>query len=105
MAVEADPEKRRTVRIFTKPDLVDKGARTKKVKHIKNIDKSSALFCHVMKCRGEPEEGEAQVSIETARIQEKEYFKKTYPWNDLNEDMLGRDPLVFKLSGLLLVKD
>ncbi|CAG7950906.1 unnamed protein product [Penicillium salamii] len=96
MAHDEDPEELRTMKIMTKPDLVDKGAE-QKVVHLINNENTQGLGWVLVRNLSQKElnDGDAH------RDQAEKMFHQTSPWNQIPSESFGIKALQIKLQELL----
>jgi hypothetical protein len=82
---ELDPEGIRTLRILTKPDLVDKGAEDKIIELVEGKQESQELGWVVVRNLGQKE---LQGPLKNRDLK-KEIFRSLPPWNRLSSDKYG----------------
>jgi GTP-binding protein EngB required for normal cell division len=99
-AEEVDPLGDRTISIITKPDLVDQGAEDAVIKLLCNETKARKLGYHAVRCRGQKDLKNG-TSIKDGLQQEKDFFRDTHPWKEINSNLLGIEKLQVKLVRLL----
>ena len=99
MAKEADPNGLRTLGVFTKPDLVDKGAENDIIDLIAGKRDKLALGYSIVRNRGQNEVNLASATC-TRDDKEREFFT-TSPWNTIDTDRVGIDSLKSRLQVLL----
>lgn len=97
MAREVDPEGIRTLRILTKPDLVDKGAENKVIDLIEGQHASGQLGWIVVRNLGQQQLEDGDVD----RDLEEEVFHQTAPWNRLRAESYGIIALRNRLQEIL----
>lgn len=97
MARELDPDGIRTLRILTKPDLVDKGAEDKIIELVEGKQESQELGWVVVKNLGQKDLQDPSKS----RNDEEEIFRRLPPWNRLSNDNYGIEALRMRLQALL----
>lgn len=97
LASEADPAEERTLKILTKPDLVDRGAEEKIIEMINDGNRSDELGWVVVKNAGQKELDQRGFN----RDQAERAFFQTVPWNSLPEENCGIKPLMQRLQELL----
>ncbi|KAJ5291465.1 hypothetical protein N7478_000716 [Penicillium angulare] len=97
MTRELDPDSMRTLRILTKPDLVDKGAEEAIIQLVEGKQESEELGWVVVRNLGQKD---LQDPLKD-RDAEEETFRKAAPWNQLSDDNHGIVALAKRLQGLL----
>ncbi|CAG8091590.1 unnamed protein product [Penicillium salamii] len=97
LAREQDPDGTRTLRILTKPDLVDKGAEDRIVELVEGKQESQELGWVVVRNLGQKD---LQDSSKDRDVEE-EIFSNSPPWNRLSKDNYGIEALRTRLQALL----
>jgi hypothetical protein len=97
LARELDPDGMRTLRILTKPDLVDKGAEDKIIELVEGKQESQELGWVVVKNLGQKDLQDLSIS----RDLEEDLFGHSPPWNRLSSDNYGIEALRTRLQALL----
>ena len=97
MALEVDPNGVRTLRILTKPDLVDKGAENKIIELIEEGNASGQLGWVLVRNLGQQQLDDGDVD----RDQEEELFHQTSPWNRVSRENYGIKTLKIRLKEIL----
>lgn len=97
IARELDPDGTRTLRILTKPDLVDKGAEDKIIELVEGKQESHELGWVVVRNLGQKD---LQDSSKNRDVEE-ENFRNSPPWNHLSNDSYGIEALRTRLQVLL----
>lgn len=97
MTRELDPDSMRTLRILTKPDLVDKGAEEAIIQLVEGKNESPDLGWVVVRNLGQKDLQDASKDRDT----EEEIFRKTAPSNRLSNDNYGIVALAKRLQSLL----
>ncbi|PYH98935.1 dynamin [Aspergillus ellipticus CBS 707.79] len=97
MARELDSDGLRTLRILTKPDLVDKGAEEKIIDMVEGKQESQELGWVVVRNLGQKD---LQDSSKNRDIEEQS-FGHSPPWNRLSKDNFGIEALRARLQALL----
>lgn len=97
LAREVDPSGERTLRILTKPDLVDKGAENKVIDLIEDQNSGGRLGWILVRNLGQQQLEEGRVD----RDIEEEYFHHTAPWNRLRAENFGIKALKDRLRDVL----
>ncbi|CAG8892438.1 unnamed protein product [Penicillium egyptiacum] len=95
MARECDPEGSRTQGVFTKPDLVDKGAENKVIDLVEGKTSSLKLGWIVVR-----NAGQQQLIDQNSNRDEVEgqFFREVHPWTDLPKDKVGVAALKIRLQ-------
>ena len=96
IARELDPDGMRTLRIFTKPDLVDKGAEEKIIELVEGKQESQELGWVVVRNLGQKDLQDPSKSRDFEEI-----FSRSPPWNRLSNDNYGIEALRTRLQALL----
>ena len=99
LAREIDPQEERTLKILTKPDLVDKGAEDKVTDMIEEGNRNGQLGWIVVRNAGQKELDEKGFDRDHA---ERAFFQSP-PWNNLPRDNCGVKSLMQRLQELLTV--
>ena len=94
---ELDPDGIRTLRILTKPDLVDKGAEDKIIELVEGKQESQELGWVVVRNLGQKDLQDPSKN----RDIEEEVFRSSPPWNRLSSDNYGIEALRVRLQTLL----
>jgi hypothetical protein len=94
---ELDPEGMRTLRILTKPDLVDKGVEDKIIELVEGKQESQELGWVVVRNLGQKDLQDPSKN----RDLEEEIFRSSPPWNRLSSDNYGIEALRIRLQALL----
>jgi hypothetical protein len=97
IAKELDPDGLRTLRILTKPDLVDKGAEDKIIELVEGRQGSEELGWVVVRNLGQRDLQDPSKN----RDSEEEIFSRSPPWNSLSKDNFGIEALRTRLQALL----
>ncbi|KAJ5346870.1 uncharacterized protein N7506_000123, partial [Penicillium brevicompactum] len=97
LAREQDPDRTRTLRILTKPDLVDKGAEDRTIELVEGKQESQELGWVVVRNLGQKD---LQNSSKDRDVEEAT-FSNSPPWNRLSKDNYGIDALRTRLQALL----
>ncbi|CAG8902290.1 unnamed protein product [Penicillium egyptiacum] len=97
LAREVDPPGERTLRILTKPDLVDKGAEDKVIDLIEDQNASGQLGSVLVRNLGQQQLEDGNVN----RDAEEEFFRQTAPWNRLRAENFGIRALKNRLQDVL----
>ncbi|KAJ5108261.1 hypothetical protein N7456_004936 [Penicillium angulare] len=92
-----DPDGMRTLRILTKPDLVDKGAEEAIIQLVEEKQESQELGWVVVRNLGQKDLQDPSKD----RDAEEETFRRSAPWNQLSDDNYGIVALAKRLQGLL----
>ncbi|KAF1996568.1 dynamin GTPase [Amniculicola lignicola CBS 123094] len=98
MAKDVDPDCHRTIGVFTKPDLVDKGAEQKVVDMIEGRGPGTKLDWSIVRNPGQQELNNSTLDRNTI---EKSFFQYTAPWNTLSNERRGVDSLRTRLEDVL----
>ncbi|WEW61266.1 hypothetical protein PRK78_006756 [Emydomyces testavorans] len=96
-AKELDPAGERTLGVFTKPDLVDKGAETAVMDALAGKRSGIKLGWNVVRNPGQQDLSEGKID----RDSEETFFKEVSPWNTLDKDKLGIESLRIRLQEIL----
>lgn len=94
---ELDPNGTRTLRILTKPDLVDKGTEDKIIELVEGKQESQELGWVVVRNLGQKD---LQDSSKIRDVEE-EIFRNSPPWNRISNDNYGIEALRTRLQALL----
>jgi hypothetical protein len=94
---ELDRDGMRTLRILTKPDLVDKGAEDKIIELVEGKQESQELGWVVVRNLGQKDLQDPSKN----RDIEEEIFRCSPPWNRLSRDNYGIEALRVRLQALL----
>ena len=94
---ELDPDGMRTLRILTKPDLVDKGAEDKIIELVEGKQESQELGWVVVRNLGQKDLQDPSKN----RDVEEEIFRNSPPWSRLSSDNYGIEALRTRLQALL----
>jgi hypothetical protein len=94
---ELDPNGLRTLRILTKPDLVDKGTEDKIIELVEGKQESQELGWVVVRNLGQKDLQDPSKN----RDVEEEIFRSSHPWDRLSNDNYGIDALRARLQALL----
>lgn len=103
LARQADPTGVRTVGVLTKPDRIEAGAHQQKIDVLTGKMYRLEHGYWVVKSRT-PAQLESGISFEEARMDERNFFRNTAPWNTLPtyvKQRLGSDFLEAKLGKIL----
>ncbi|KAK4862607.1 hypothetical protein LT330_002740 [Penicillium expansum] len=97
IARELDPDGQRTLRILTKPDLVDEGAEDKIIELVERNPETQGLGWVVVKNLGQKD------LQDTSKIRdiEEDKFRNSPPWNRLSKENYGIEALGLRLQALL----
>ena len=101
LAGKHDPKYQRTLPVWTKPDLIDKGAEQSVAELMENAQ--GFLNCrnvHMVKCRGQAALDEGTSSLSAAILEEERYFQDVAPWNQMDSTLFGTSNLQKKLVQL-----
>lgn len=96
-AKELDPEGDRTLGVFTKPDLIDKGAEKPVLDMLRGKRSGIKLGWNIVRNPGQQDLNEGK----TGRRSEKTFFKEVSPWNTVEKDKLGIESLRDRLQQIL----
>ncbi|CAI7633127.1 unnamed protein product [Penicillium crustosum] len=97
IARELDPDGQRTLRILTKPDLVDEGAEDKIIELVERKPETQGLGWVVVKNLGQKD---LHDSSKIRDIEEKK-FRSSPPWSRLSKQNYGIEALGWRLQALL----
>jgi hypothetical protein len=97
IARELDSDGQRTLRILTKPDLVDEGAEDKIIELVERKPETQGLGWVVVKNLGQKD---LQDSSKIRDIEE-EKFRSSPPWSRLSKQNYGIEALGWRLQALL----
>ncbi|KAF3025277.1 hypothetical protein E8E15_006966 [Penicillium rubens] len=95
MARECDPEGSRTQGVFTKPDLVDKGAEDKVIDLVEGKTSSLKLGWIVVRNAGQQQLLDQDSNRDEV---ESQFFREAHPWNNLPKDKVGIASLKIRLQ-------
>lgn len=95
MARECDPEGTRTLGVFTKPDLVDKGAEDKIIDLVEGKSHSLALGWIVVRNAGQQQLLDQSSDRDLVEVK---FFREHHPWNNLPMDKAGIGALKIRLQ-------
>ncbi|KAF4597337.1 ASTRA complex subunit [Pleurotus pulmonarius] len=102
----ADPHGRRTIGVLTKPDMLTEGSIQTKNRWLEILEgRSRHKLVHRYYCTRQLDDSQraALIAPTEARKLEKEFFKKTSPWNQsASQDRFGTDQLISTVSNLLI---
>ncbi|KAJ5772460.1 hypothetical protein N7520_002989 [Penicillium odoratum] len=98
MARELDPDGIRTLRILTKPDLVDEGTEDKIIELVQGKQESEELGWVVVRNLGQKD---FQDTSKDRDIEEEGFFQST-PWNRLSKENCDVQALTARLQALLI---
>ncbi|KAF2834154.1 dynamin GTPase [Patellaria atrata CBS 101060] len=98
MAKEVDPNCHRTIGVFTKPDLVDKGAEPKVMEIIEGKGPDSQLEWSIVR---NPGQQELNSSTMDRGALEESFFRRKAPWNTLPRERRGVNALRKRLEEVL----
>lgn len=96
LAHDADPEELRTLKILTKPDLVDKGAEERIVKLINEGNTKGQMGWVLVRNLSQKEMDDGNVDRDEAE----RMFKQTLPWCNIGSENYGIKALRTKLQEL-----
>lgn len=97
MAHDEDPEEMRTLKILTKPDLIDKGAEHRVVQLIKDGNAQGQLGWILVRNLSQKEMDDGNVDRDEAEF----LFHQTAPWNQIPAENYGIETLKIRLQELL----
>ncbi|KAJ5706514.1 hypothetical protein N7536_002203 [Penicillium majusculum] len=97
IARELDPDGQRTLRILTKPDLVDEGAEDKIIELVERKPETQGLGWVVVKNLGQKD---LQDKSKIRDIEE-DKFRNSPPWSRLSKENYGIEALGLRLQALL----
>lgn len=97
MARELDPSGERTLRILTKPDLVDKGTENNVIDLIESQNASGQLGWVLVRNLGQQQLEKGDID----RDGEEEVFHQTAPWNRVRAENFGIKALKARLQEVL----
>jgi hypothetical protein len=97
MAEKHDPDGIRTLGVLTKPDLVDAGAENRVMDLLEGKAHQLALGWCMVRNLGQKE---SQDNKDRHAV-EKNFFRTTTPWDQVNEDQVGVEALQTRLRDLL----
>jgi hypothetical protein len=97
MAEKHDPEGLRTLGVLTKPDLVDAGAEVRVMDLLDGKAHQLELGWCMVRNLGQKESDDNK----DRHAVEKNFFRTTAPWNQVNEDQVGVEALQTRLRELL----
>uniref|UniRef100_A0A8C6WY56 Interferon-induced GTP-binding protein Mx n=1 Tax=Neogobius melanostomus TaxID=47308 RepID=A0A8C6WY56_9GOBI len=103
MAQEVDPEKKRTLGILTKPDLVDKGTENSIVKIIQNQVIPLKKGYMIVRCRGQKDITD-NMSLNKALKMEEAFFRDHHMFSTLYDDGYATIPKLAEKLTLELVE-
>lgn len=95
MARECDPQGSRTQGVFTKPDLVDKGAEDKVIDLVESKTCSLKLGWIVVRNAGQQQLLDQSSNRDEVEAQ---FFREAYPWNNLPRERVGIAALKIRLQ-------
>lgn len=98
MAVDVDPDGKRTLGVLTKPDLVDHGAESRVIDLLEGRAHPLKLGWHVVRNPGQIQL--ADESLDRGNI-EQEFFSISAIWKDVDLDKKGIDALRVRIQALL----
>lgn len=84
-AKEVDPNGERTLGVFTKPDLIDKGAEAPVLDLLRGKRSRVKLGWNIVRNPGQQDLNEGK----TDRHSEERFFKEVSPWNTVEKDKTG----------------
>ncbi|OQE03259.1 hypothetical protein PENSOL_c001G05377 [Penicillium solitum] len=97
MARECDPQGIRTLGVFTKPDLVDKGAEDKIIDLIEGKTHSLALGWTVVRNAGQQQLLDQSSDRDLVEVK---FFRENHPWSNLPTDKVGIIALKIRLQDM-----
>ncbi|KAJ6188349.1 hypothetical protein N7519_003257 [Penicillium mononematosum] len=95
MARECDTEGSRTQGVFTKPDLVDKGAEDKVIDLVEGKTSSLKLGWIVVRNAGQQQLLDQDSNRD---VVESQFFREAHPWNNLPKEKVGIASLKIRLQ-------
>ncbi|KAK2800258.1 hypothetical protein FQN51_006166 [Onygenales sp. PD_10] len=98
MAKEVDPEGERTIGVFTKPDLVDKGAERKVIDLLDGKEAGWKMGWSIVRNPGQKDLDDGSIDRDYS---EDNFFRSNSPWNTLDEDKVGVNSLRVRLQEIL----
>lgn len=98
LATEADPSGERTLGVFTKPDLVDKGAEPAVISILNGQSRPMKLGWHVIRNPGQKQV--ADTCLDRGHL-ESMFFRSQTPWNSIDPSKAGIDSLRCRLKDVL----
>ncbi|KAK2734158.1 hypothetical protein FQN55_002899 [Onygenales sp. PD_40] len=98
MAREVDPEGERTIGVFTKPDLVDKGAERRVIDLLEGKESGWKMGWSIVRNPGQKDLDEGIVDRDYS---EANFFRMHSPWNTLDKEKVGVAPLRARLQEIL----
>ncbi|KAK2797328.1 hypothetical protein FQN50_009223 [Emmonsiellopsis sp. PD_5] len=98
MAREVDPEGERTIGVFTKPDLVDKGAEQKVIDLLDGKESGWTMGWSIVRNPGQKDLDDGSIDRDYS---EGNFFRSNSPWNTLDEDKVGVNSLRVRLQEIL----
>lgn len=103
MAEEQDGKGERTLGVFTKPDLVDKGAEPAVIAIIEGTSHPLNLGWCVVRNPGQQALANrlSDASANDRHATEKAFFKSEQPWSDVSKDRVGIEALRIRLVEIL----
>jgi hypothetical protein len=96
MAHDEDPDEQRTLKILTKPDLVDKGAEHRVVKLINDGRSKGQLGWVLVRNLSQKEMDDGNIDRDT----EENLFHQTSPWNRVLPENYGIEALTSRIQEL-----
>ncbi len=98
LAADVDPEGTRTLGVLTKPDLVDEGAEYLVIDLLEGRNHPLRLGWHIVRNPGQKEMSNMTMTRDKAELK---FFKSKAPWNKLDEEKVGIEPLRLRLQSIL----
>ena len=98
MAREVDPEGQRTIGVFTKPDLVDKGAEAHIIDLLQGRRANGKLGWSMVRNLGQQELKDPKTNRQSL---EENFFRFKEPWNKIDKDRVGVSALFKRLQKTL----
>ncbi|KAK2789402.1 hypothetical protein FQN52_006266 [Onygenales sp. PD_12] len=98
MAKEVDPEGERTIGVFTKPDLVDKGAERRAIDLLEGKESGWKMGWSIVRNLGQKDLEDGSIDRDYSEVN---FFRSNSPWNTLDEDKVGVNSLRVRLQEIL----
>lgn len=98
LATEADPSGERTLGVFTKPDLVDKGCEPAVTSIVNGHSRLMKLGWHIIRNPGQQELRDALLDRDQLEMN---FFRTRAPWNNIDKSKVGIDALRCRLKDVL----
>lgn len=98
LATEADPGGERTLGVFTKPDLVDKGCEPAVTSIVNGHSRLMKLGWHIIRNPGQQELRDALLDRDQLEMN---FFRTRAPWNNIDKSKVGIDVLRCRLKDVL----